>query len=134
MNCYNTAKRVEELQRCGCPQCRREYYELTRMSRDYFTERLYVEPPSTKNAVLSTAVDYSIKEKKVEKPKNIAHEILIDRFKAEQAKLKSAEVSIASTKSTLAIYNKNKVEAQKNLKELGAALKKLGHKEETNNA
>jgi len=104
------------------------------MSRDYFTERLYVEPPSTKNAVLSTAVDYSIKEKKVEKPKNIAHEILIDRFKAEQAKLKSAEVSIASTKSTLAIYNKNKVEAQKNLKELGAALKKLGHKEETNNA
>lgn len=141
MSCYNDKLRLDQLRRCGCGKCYNEYNQLKyRLDREYYYKDIspiYMgEPSSNKNTNLATTRDYPMSigvdlpsPLKIEEPKNIAVKLLVDKFKAEQSKLTSAEASIASYKIILDNHNKSKSEAQKNLKELGLALKKLGHKE-----
>jgi len=70
-----------------------------------------------------------IKMEKVEEPKNIAVKILVDKLKAEQSALTSAKSSLETYKNYVKTYSDNKTKAEKNIKELSGALKKLGHKE-----
>lgn len=135
MSCYNTERRLDELRRCGCPQCHREYDQiLYSRRRDYYDRPIPRYDPSITSIgrEMILGIDM-VKPSNVEiiEPKDLAIKLIFDRFKAEQVKLNSAEGSIKATKATLSNYNKSKSEAQKNLKELGAALKKLGYKEET---
>lgn len=126
MECYQDERRIQELRRCGCKKCHREYDEL--MYRYRYRQNSYYDAPPMINKEPKTPKVETIE------PKDIAVKLILDRFKAEQGKLAVAEASIRSFKATLATQNKTKSDAQKVLKELGAALKKLGHKEETNNA
>ncbi len=132
MGCYNMSRRLDELRRCGCRACEEEYYEMRRREE----RRYYDAPPKfltagfieTRNPILATAVDYK-KETKVEEPKNIAVKMLVDKLKVEQSALKGHQEVLTNYAKTVKEYNTKKLAAQKNIKELAAALKKLGHKE-----
>lgn len=69
------------------------------------------------------------KESKMEEPKNIAIKILVDKLKAEQICLASTEASLKSYEDSAKRYQESKNKNLHAIKELAAALKKLGHKD-----
>lgn len=134
MSCRSIQYKMDDLRRCGCGRCRDEYY---RLERDMY-DRRYYEPPRITGMDYGSAVakvtaqltsKVEIKMEKVEEPKNIAVKILVDKLKAEQSTLTSAKSSLETYKTYIKTYSDNKTKAEKNIKELSGALKKLGHKE-----
>lgn len=137
-HCRNTEEEMRSLRRCGCSSCYHRYRELedgynrSRAYRDYQIPNLTVP--------LSIGVDAAKEEKKmttvVEEPKNCAVKTLVDKLKTEQSTLASQNSSIESNKKLVKTYSdyvkdhkKKKADTETKIKELGAALKKLGHKE-----
>jgi len=136
MGCRNIQEKLYELKRCGCNDCYREYDNIMR-NRE--RSRYYdIDPPrfaaipsgyqAVPNKLLATAVDF-VKEKPVEDIKNVAVKLLVDKLKVEQKALSGHQEVLANYAKTIKEYNTKKLAAQKNIKELAAALKKLGHKE-----
>lgn len=66
----------------------------------------------------------------MEEPKNIAVKILVDKLKSEQSTLASVTSSLKMYETNAKNCRESKNKNLKAIKELGAALKKLGHKEE----
>lgn len=138
MRCRNDREfeyRMRELKNCGCNRCRDEYY---RLKHDYHRERdysrnYYVNP----SIAITQKVELKMTETKpVEEPKNVAVKTLVDKLKVEQAALGSAKTTIDSYKAQIKTfsgyvktYNDKKIGAEKNIRELSVALKKLGHKD-----
>jgi uncharacterized protein YlxW (UPF0749 family) len=76
-------------------------------------------------AVLSAEVP---KETKMEEPKNIAIKLLVEKLKSEQSNLASNESMLKSYETNAKSYRQKKSGNLCSIKELAAALKKLGHK------
>lgn len=79
---------------------------------------------------ITTAPAITPKEPKMEEPKNIAIKILVEKLKTEQSSLASNESQLKLYERYTKTYRDNKSKNQRAIKELAAALKKLGHKEE----
>lgn len=128
-------RRMEELKRCGCTQCRDEYYRLER--QNYYDDYRLAKP-------IMMAVDWAGNEPKketlkmtIEEPKNYAVKLLVDQLKAQQTGLASKKVAIENDKAYIKSYqaamkikNTEKLAIETKIKELSTALKKLGHKEQ----
>jgi hypothetical protein len=128
--CRNTEQKMYELQRCGCRQCEREYYNLrdNMMRGDYERQMRYATgiPQSLLVPIINTILP---KEIKMEEPKNIAVKLLVDKLKSEQSSLASNESNLKSYEASAKQYREKKNTNLKAIKELATALKKLGHKE-----
>ena len=66
----------------------------------------------------------------MEEPKNIAIKLLVDKLKMEQSALASNESSLKTYETSAKQYREKKNKNLRDIKELAAALKKLGHKEQ----
>lgn len=132
MSCRNTEYKMRELRNCGCGQCYDEYRRLEdryyRRERMNYYEPLRIEQQFIHPVTVKTTAGL-IKMEKVEEPKNIAVKILVDKLKVEQSTLTSAKSSLETYKGYVKTYTDNKTKAEKNIKELSRALKKLGHKD-----
>lgn len=121
---------------CGCDSCREEVRRLERELHQLENYRYswYQSNPRIGDTLrIRMPKDYllgvdMVKPEPEPEIKNIAVKLLVNKLKADQSNLSSAENMIASIKKTLKVYTDQKNTAQKNIKELAAALKKLGHK------
>lgn len=126
--CRNDDERLNSLRRCGCRRCEEEYYNMRSNYERYvpsYSNKNYYLPIATTSAVLPAKIS---KESKMEEPKNIAIKILVDKLKTEQGNLASNEAQLKIYEGHAKTYRENKNKNQKDIKELAAALKKLGHK------
>lgn len=128
MYCRNISYKLDELRRCGCRHCEEKYYhmrdgyERTYRSRDY-----YLPPTAMMQPALLTTI--TPKEPKMEEPKNIAIKILVDKLKTEQSSLASTETQLKLYETYVKTHRDHKNKNLRAIKELAAALKKLGHKD-----
>lgn len=124
--CRNLDETLSNLRRCGCRRCEEEYYHRRdgRAIYDYSPSRIPL--PSIAAPMLSSEPQ---KETKMEEPKNIAIKILVEKLKSEQGSLASNEISLKSYEESAKRYRDGKSKNQHAIKELAAALKRLGHKD-----
>lgn len=136
-HCRATERKLDDLKRCGFNRCYEEYHHLEHYhrDRDYSTRNYYI-PPNTYLPVMAKMETEMTETKPVEEPKNYAHKLLVEQLKAQQNALNSKNTSIESDKNTIKSYNGylktkkvEKLTIETKIKELSAALKKLGHKE-----
>lgn len=131
LSCRNyNEKWNDELRRCGCRRCEEEYYNMRhwyeRNYRNAYNYQSTLDMPAIAAPMLSVAIP---KEPKMEEPKNIAIKILVEKLKAEQSSLAANEGQLKIYEGYAKTYRENKGKNQKAIKELAAALKKLGHKD-----
>jgi hypothetical protein len=126
--CRNYYEKLDILRRCGCSRCEAEFYHLRNGDeKDYRTLSYEYSPPRMiASAILSTKVP---KEPQMDEPKNIAIKILVDKLKAEQSSLASNTSTLKTYEDSAKTYHKKKSQNQHAIKDLAAALKKLGHKD-----
>lgn len=118
--------------RCGCKSCQ---IELGKLEQKLDARNGYINsinnPPISNYYAKAIGVDYSKKEMlKVEEPKNIAVKILVDKLNAEQISLDRNLAQLNIHENTVKTFRETTVKNLKNIKELAAALKKLGYKKE----
>lgn len=65
----------------------------------------------------------------MEEPKNIAIKILVEKLKSEQTCLASNESSLKTYENSVKNYREAKGKNRRAIKDLAAALRKLGHKD-----
>ncbi len=132
MHCRATEEEMRSLQRCGCNQCYDKYQRLVHdiereRYRDYYAP---IQMPALKLTDYSTTKETPKMETvAAPEPKNIAVKILVDKLKVKQISLNSNKATLDSYKAYVKQYNAKKLADEKDIRELSAALKKLGHKE-----
>lgn len=123
-------REMRHLRNCGCRACYTRYKELEQAyyRRQHHYSYIGVDMASEKDMTIMLA-NPPATVTKTEEPKNIAVKLLVDKLKVEQEDLKKHNTNIEYHTKQLKQHRINKSTTDKNLKELGAALKKLGHKE-----
>jgi len=133
MSCRNIDEKLYELRKCGCNRCRNEYEDIM-SDRRYRQSRPLTYIPDgyieRQNTMLATAVDF-IKETKVDHP-NSAINVLLNKRLVETQQHDNYDTNVKAAQATLDSHTANRDRLAKSLKELNAALKKLGYKEPSN--
>lgn len=131
MSCRNIHYKLDELRRCGCRRCEEEYYYM----RDGYERNFRISAFDYQRVagMLATAAPMLLaetsKETKMEEPKNIAIKILVEKLKSEQSSLASTETQLKLYEAYVKTHREIKNKNLHAIKELAAALKKLGHKD-----